>query len=95
MSSGETSFWQWIATSVASVAGALLGYHKYVDGKIAVKADKSEMEKGFEKALGHIEKLYENAEADRRLTRDLHDKAMEEVRNNQTTIIGILAGRRE
>jgi hypothetical protein len=53
------------------------------------KADKSDTDK----CLKHIEKLYENAEADRKLTRDLHDKAMESVSAGQRQIIEILTRR--
>jgi len=39
----------------------------------------------------HIEKLYENAETDRKLVRDLHDDAMAEIRGlHRDTLAAIL-----
>lgn len=57
--------------------------------QLGKKADKEDTKK----CLEHIEKLYSNAEADRRQTRDLHDKAMEAVSEGQRTIIEILTRR--
>lgn len=79
--------WKWLAGGAASLASGGFAYHRYIDAKIGKKADKEEMTR----ALGHIEKLYENAEADRRLTRDLHDKAMERIQENQMQIVEIVS----
>ena len=38
-------FWQWLVGGVASAAGGLFGYHKYVDGRIEKMADKKSMDK--------------------------------------------------
>lgn len=63
------------------------GARTWLEKRFETKADKGDVEK----SLKHIEKLYENAEEDRKLTRDLHDKAMERIQINQTQLIDILA----
>lgn len=40
-------FWQWLVGGIASAAGGMFGYHKYVDNRIEKKADKTEMREGF------------------------------------------------
>lgn len=76
-----------VVAAGAAVATPIVWLWKQLDKK----ADRDEVKK----ALDHIEKLYGNAEKDRAFTRDLHDKAMSEIRNNQTEIIRILAGRQQ
>ena len=70
---------QVFGVGVAVVAPVWLA-HNWLNGKFEKKANKVEI-------LEHIEKLYVNAEADRKLTRDLHDKAMERIQENQLQII--------
>jgi Mg2+ and Co2+ transporter CorA len=85
----DVGFWKWVAGTVASTFAGLFGYHKYMDGKISKKADKDDVDRSFK----HIEKLYENAEQDRKLTRDLHDSAMKEIAQGQRQIIDALTRR--
>ena len=61
----------------------------WLERRLASKADKADTAN----CLRHIESLYKNAEDDRKLTRDLHDKAMEAVRDGQQRIIDILTRR--
>lgn len=68
------SFGFW-ATVVTAVATPIL----WAEKRLNAKADKED-----------IRQLYRNAEEDRRLTRDLHDKAMEAIRENQVQIIETL-----
>ena len=75
-----------IAAATPTVA-AVWGARTWIDKRFEKKAEKSDVEK----CLKHVEKLYENAEADRKLTRDLHDKAMEAVRGGQSEIIRLLS----
>lgn len=63
-----------VAAGVAVVA-PVWGARTWLDKRLAAKADKEDTDR----CLKHIEKLYENAEKDRALTRDLHDKAMAQI----------------
>lgn len=85
----DVGFWKWALGAVVAGVGGFFGYHKYLDSRFGKKADKDETAR----CVRHIEKLYENAEADRKMTRDLHDKAMEGVRDGQRQIIEILTRR--
>lgn len=96
----DPGFWKWVAGSLITLAGTVWGGFKYVDARFDRKADKhtvnnqiNDLKNADTKCLGHIEKLFENAEADRKLTRDLHDAALKEVRDNQAKLIDILARR--
>lgn len=64
----DLGFWNKVAVGASSVAVALVGV---VWGGIKHRLNKHD---------DHIEKLYVNAETDRRLVRDLHDDAMKEIR---------------
>lgn len=70
---------------LAAIAAPIVWIHT----KLEKKADKEDVKK----CLEHCEKLYQNAEKDRAVTRDLHDKAMGEIRQNQNVIIDILSRR--
>lgn len=83
---------KFIAAATAVVA-PIWGARTWLENRFAKKADRADTEKTTNKCLEHIEKLYQNAEEDRKLTRDLHDVAMKEVRENQTQLIHILAKR--
>ena len=85
------SFFGAIGAGLAVIVSPILWIHR----KLGEKANKEDTDRDTANCLRHIEKLYANAEADRALTRSLHERAMERVQENQTTIIGILAGRRE
>lgn len=79
-----------IITAATAIGLPIWGARTWLDKRFAKKADKEETDKESANCLRHIEHLYENAEADRKLTRDLHDKAMERIQENQTQLIGIL-----
>ena len=72
------------------VIGPLWAAGTWFEHRLAKKADKIEWEKMNAKHFEHIEKLYENAEADRKLTRDLHDSAMRAINESQQTIIAAI-----
>ena len=78
-----------LAVVGAAVVAPLWKGRTWVEKRLATKADKE----ATDRALEHIERLYQNAEVDRRQTRDLHDKAMEAVREGQRQIIDILTRR--
>ena len=62
--------------------------------EIKGKADSEDVKK----ALGHIEKLFDNAEQDRKIMRDFHDKAMEAQRGQYDNLVKMMAaegGRRK
>lgn len=82
---------------LAKVLGALTavglpiwGARTWLDTRFSKKADKVVTDKCIE----HIEKLYDNAEKDRALTRDLHDRAMQRMEENHRHVIGIIMGNR-
>ena len=61
----------------------MFGYHKYMESKIAKKADLEEVKR----CLGHIEKLYENAEQDRKTVHECVDKLGDQIHANHVEII--------
>lgn len=86
-----------IMGSISAIAAAVVGAFKFnqakkeaLDAKFDSKADKEDVTK----ALTHIEKLYENAERDRKLMRDLHDEAMREVSNSTKLILTAVGSQR-
>jgi hypothetical protein len=76
--------------AAAAIGVPIWGARTWLESRFAKKADKEAVTKENANCLRHIEKLYENAEEDRKLTRDLHDKAMERIQVNQTQLIDIL-----
>jgi hypothetical protein len=79
-----------IVGAAAAVGGPIWAVHAYLEKRFSKKADKESCSQENANCLRHIEKLYENAEEDRKLTRDLHDKAMERIQHNQTQLVDIL-----
>ena len=59
------------------------GYHKYMVGNINKKADKEDVKR----ALDHIEKLYANAEQDRKMVHDCVDKLGDQIHANHVELI--------
>lgn len=83
----DPGFWSSIANWLWGIVLAMFGVGvKHVNGK-ADKSEVAEILKRIDKSNEHIEKLYSNAEADRRFTRDLHDKAMDTIITNQREIM--------
>jgi Mg2+ and Co2+ transporter CorA len=85
----DASFWKWVAGGLVSAISGGFGFLKWHQAQMARKADAVDTAN----CLRHIERLYVNAEADRKLTRDLHDKAMEGIREGQGRIIELLTRR--
>lgn len=75
----------------AAIIAPIWGAFHYLNGRFDKKSDKEETER----CQRHIERLYENAEKDRALTRDLHEKAMDQISENQTQLIHVLTGFRK
>ena len=79
----DPGFWKWVAGSLATVGGSMFGYHKYMESKIAKKADADDLKR----CLTHIEKLYENAEQDRRTVHECVDKLGDQIHANHVQVI--------
>ena len=82
----DPSFWKWLAGSIASAGGAVFGYHKYIEGKIAKKADKehvngefSEVRSEMQLQRGHIAKLFDQARENEQRAQDRHERVMERL----------------
>ena len=82
-----------VMAAAAAVVVPVWGARTWIENRFSKKADKESTEKATGKCLEHIEQLYQNAEEDRKQTRDLHDKAMERIQHNQTQLIDILSRR--
>ncbi len=87
----DVGFWKWLSGGIGGAVTGGFGYHKYMEGKISKKADKEDVAN----CLRHIESLYANAEKDRAFTRDLFDRAVERIQENQTEIIKVVSQGRE
>ena len=86
----DVSFWKWLTGGIASAAGGLFGYHKYIDGKIAKKADKDEVDKAFGEVReefktqrGHIAKLFDQIRESDQRAQDRHERLMERLQDRQ------------
>lgn len=66
-----------VCAAIGVPIGGAWKYHQSLEEKFDKKANAEEVAK----CLGHIEKLYQNAEKDRALTRDLHEKQMERMQD--------------
>ena len=85
MSAPDPESLSWLSRIIAplgAVAAPVIWIHRQLNGK----ADKAEVSR----CLEHIEKLYENAESDRKLMRDLHDSAMQTIQNDYHEIVRII-----
>lgn len=78
-----------VIAAATAVVVPVWGARTWLDKRFEKKADRDDSDRAFK----HIEKLYENAEKDRALTRDLHDKAMDSISKNQSELIRIIGGR--
>jgi len=85
----DPSFWKWVSGGVLGAVSGGFGYHKYMESKIAKKADQEEVRR----CLGHIEKLYENAEKDRRTVHECVDKLGDQIHSNHIEVIRELSGK--
>lgn len=81
--------WTIVCALVGVVWSMLTGRIKAIEARLESKADADDVQK----ALGHIEKLYANAERDRALTRDLHDKALEKIDSKTQQILDAIRAR--
>jgi hypothetical protein len=88
VSDHDPGLWQqaanWLWGLLAIVGGtAWRGLHT----RIEEKADRDDMQR----ALAHIETLFDKAEDDRKFTRDLFDKAIEVQRGQHAEIVRLIA----
>jgi hypothetical protein len=82
----DVGFWKWIAGGIVSAFGTLFGYHKFIDGKIAKKADKSVVEAGFRRVETELErsrdvqaKLFDQMRENEQRAQDRHERLMEHI----------------
>lgn len=93
----DAEFWKWLFDHVwvplvglvAWVWKMSIGRLDRIEAALETKADKEDVRK----ALAHIEKLYSNAETDRKTVRDLHDKAVEQMNRNHAEVLNAIRGR--
>lgn len=76
-----------IASGAGSVIGAAWGGMVYLNGRFDKKADKDDVKR----ALSHIEKLYENAEQDRKTLHECVDKLGDQMHENHVELIREIA----
>lgn len=86
---GDSGFWKSVAGAISSAGVTMFGYHKYITGKIDTKADKEDIKR----VLGHIEKLYGNAEQDRRTLHECVDKLSDQMHANHVELIKEVASK--
>lgn len=73
-------------TVAAAMVVPVLKARSWVEKKLDTKADKSVTDQ----CIKHIEKLYENAETDRKLTRDLFEEAVRSSNANHRDLVNLL-----
>jgi hypothetical protein len=83
---GDVSFWKWLAGGVTSAAAGLFGYHKYIDSKIAGKADKNEVTHAFQRVEDELArsrdvqaKLFDHQRENEQRAQDRYERLMERL----------------
>ena len=79
-----------LVAAATAIGVPIWGARTWLEKRFAKKADKEQVTSESTNCLRHIERLYENAEEDRKQTRDLHDRAMEAIRINQSELIRVI-----
>lgn len=87
----DVGFWKWLAGGVVSAASGMFGYHKYIEGKIAKKADQkdvAEMERGFKEEFathrGYFAKVFDQMRENEQRAQDRHERLMDKINNRGT-----------
>jgi hypothetical protein len=82
----DNEFLKWLLGGLASAGGALFGYHKYIDGKIAKKADKEHVNGEFAEVRselllqrGNVGKLFDQIRENEQRAQDRHERVMERL----------------
>lgn len=79
----DPSVWQWLLGSAASAVGGLFGYHKYLDGRFAKKADKDEVNRHRE----HIAKLYDKVSEGQKENSAMFSEVMKTIHGNHVELL--------
>ena len=82
----DPSFWKWLAGSILTAGGTMFGYHKYIESKIAKKADKDYVNTEFSEVkqeIGRIRevqaKAFDQARENEQRAQDRHERLMERL----------------
>lgn len=82
----DTSLWQWASGVVLSAVGTLFGYHKYIDGKLAKKADQTaldatsaEMREEFKTHRSYFAKVFDQMRENEQRAQDRHERVMDKL----------------
>lgn len=83
----DPSFWKWLVSSIVSGGLAVFSYHKWIDSKIAKKADRQEMTEAITAVRGELArlrdndaKLFDQARESEQRAQDRHERLMSELR---------------
>lgn len=68
----DVGFWKWLAGSILTAGGTMFGYHKYIESKIAKKADKDYVTTEFTEVRQEVSRL-----------RDMQAKTFDQLRENE------------
>lgn len=100
----DPGFWRWVVGGIVGGAGAVWGAFKYIDGRFDKKADKHAVANTLQEVKTEIalhrqttrediRRLYQNAEADRKLVRDGFDQLSREIHETHITLLGRMDGK--
>ena len=82
----DPSFWMQVAAALAPTATGLFGYHKYLENKIATKANKEDVKESFTEVRGemqwqreNIAKLFDQVRESDQRAQDRFEKILEKL----------------
>lgn len=83
----DVGFWKWLAGGIVGVVSGGFGYHRYIDAKIAKKADKLDVDDKFEEVRTELIRQRDNQgklfdylrDSDQR-AQDRHERLLERMK---------------
>jgi hypothetical protein len=83
-----------VVGALAAVGTPIWLARNWLEARFSKKADKEECEEDRDRFQRHIEKLFDNAEKDRAITRELCDRLQQRMDDNHRQVVGIIMGNR-
>ena len=82
----DPGFWKWLVGSIVGGGTAVFSYHKWIESKIAKKADKSEVDADFSSVhvelrtqRGTLAKVFDQIRENEQRAQDRHERLMDKL----------------